>query len=148
MGADPAAHDLQPRDRGLELLGGDFIRHADALQVLLELAGRQAGGALDLADPLGDLAVGRSQADPLRVLNLQPFVDHLAQHLRRDALTQLRSVGLVGRADGEDHTLRQLEIGDRVVIHARHHPQALRRGEDRAEDDGERDEGAKDQRVH
>ena len=59
LGPDPAAHDLQPGDRGLDLLGGDLVGHADALQVLLELAGRQAGGAFDLADALGDLAFGR-----------------------------------------------------------------------------------------
>ena len=59
LGPHLAADDLDPGDLRLDLLGGDLVGHADALQILLELAVRHAGGAFDLADALGDLAFGR-----------------------------------------------------------------------------------------
>src|SRR6185436_4661650 len=52
-----AAHDLGPGQGRLDLLGGDLVGHADALHVLLELAARHAGRALDLGDALADLGL-------------------------------------------------------------------------------------------
>ena len=82
-----------------------------------------AGGALDVAEALLHLAVGGLQAEPLGVLDLQAFVDHLAQHLGGHALAQVRAVLQAGGADGEQHALLEVEIGDGVVIDARHHAQ-------------------------
>ena len=59
-------------------------------------------------------------AEPLGVLDLQPLVDHLAQDLAGHPLAQVRAVLQAGGADGEQHALREVEIGDGIVVHAGH----------------------------
>ena len=105
-----------------------------------------AGGALDVVEPLLHLAVGGLQAEPLGVLDLQPFVDHLAQHLGGHALAQVRAVLQAGGADGEQHALLEVEIGDGVVIDARHHAQGLGRSQCWKQSDDDDEKGAEEQR--
>jgi len=113
---------------------------------LLELSALHAGGALDLCDALADFRFGGTHAEALGVLDLQALVDHLAQKLRREPLLEIGGLLHAGAADGEGDPLLQLEIGDRIVVDARHHAQRLRRREAGREDDDESEEGAKDQR--
>ncbi len=141
-----AADDLGPGDLRLDLLHGDVEGDAGALDVLLELAARHAGGALDVAEALLHLAVGGLQAEPLGVLDLQAFVDHLAQHLCGHALAQVRAVLQAGGADGEQHALLEVEIGDGVVVDARQHAQALGRSQCWKQSDDDDEKGAEEQR--
>ena len=71
------------------------------------------------------LAVGGLEPEPLGVLDLQLLVDHLAQDLGGHPLAQVRAVLQTGRADGEQYPLREVEVGDGVVVHPRDHAQAL-----------------------
>ena len=121
LGPHAPPHDLGPGDLCLDLLDGDVEGNANALDILLELAARHAGGALDVAEPLLQLGVGSLQPQALGVLDLQLLVDHLAQHLRGHALAQFRAVLQSGRADGEQHALGEVEIGDGVIVDAREH---------------------------
>ena len=163
LGADLPADDLAPGDLSLDLLRSDVGGDADALQVLPELSTAQAGGALDLGIAVLNLAVRRFDAELLGIDDLQAFVDHLPQHLRRHALAQLGTVLQARCLDGEQHPLRQVEVGDGVVVDAGHHTQALagrglrcrslgRRplGGDRSgqQHDREDDESAEEKREH
>ena len=79
--------------------------------------------ALDLAEALLHLGLGGLHAEPLGILDLQPLVDHLAQDLGGHALAQVRAVLQAGGLDGEQDALGEVEVGDRVVVHARHDAQ-------------------------
>ena len=78
------------------------------------------------------------------MLDLQPFVDHLAQDLGGQPLVHVRTVLHAGALDGKDDALIELEISDGIVIDPRHHAQPLGRGEDGAEGEGDCDEGAEE----
>ena len=142
LGAHPAANDLVPGDLGFDLLCRDFRGDTDALEILPELAAPHAGGALDFLD-------------------LQALIDHLAQHLRRHALAQVRAVRQTTRLDGEEDALLQVEVCDGVVIDAGDHTQALPglcgcsgsrrplgRRRSRQEQQSDRNERAEDRRGH
>ena len=148
LGPHFAADDLVPGDLRLDLLDRDLEGDADALQVLPELAVRHAGGALDVAEPLLHLAVGGLEPQSLGILDLQPLVDHLAQHLCGHPLAQFRTVLQTGRADGEQYALGQVEVGDGIVVHPRHNAQPLSRCEGRRKDDDDGDECAKERHGH
>ena len=113
-----------------------------------ELATRHARGALDVAEALLQLAVGGLQPEPLGVLDLQVFIDHLAQDLGGHALAQLRTVLQARRPNGEQHSLGQVEIGDGVVVHPRDHAQALGRCESRRQCDDDDEKSAEEERGH
>jgi hypothetical protein len=148
LGAYPAAHDLGPGDARLNLLHGDLIGHADALQVLPKLPARHARRALDLGHTLVQFGLRDAHPQPLGVLDLQPLVDHLPQDLGCQALVKLRAVLHAGAAHGKYDTLVELVIGDGVVIDPRHHAQPLCGGESGADEEGDCDEGAEDERGH
>ena len=159
-----AADDLAPRDLRLDLLLGDVGGDADALEVELELSLAQPGRPLDLGVAAVDLGVRGAHAELLGVLDLQALVDHLPQHLSRHALTQIGTVRQAGGADGEEHALRQVEVGDRVVVDARDDAQTLTRcrldggtlggrpllgrGRNGQRHDGEEEGGAEEWRGH
>ena len=125
LGANLPPDDRAPGDLRLDLLRRDIGGDAHALEILLELALRQAGSAFDLGVAARNLGVRRFDAQFLGILNLQPLVDHLPQHLRRHALAQIRTVLQARRADREQHPLRQVEVGNGVVVDAGHDAQAL-----------------------
>ena len=84
----------------------------------------------------------------LGVLDLQPLVDHLAQDLGSHTLAQVGTVLQVGGADGEQDPLRQIEIGDGIVVDARDHAQPFSRCECRRQHDDDGEESAEEQRRH
>jgi hypothetical protein len=125
LGAHPAADDLVPGNLGLDLLRRDFRSDSNALEVLPELPAPHAGGALDFGDAPLNFTIGRFDAEPLGILDLQALVDHLAQDLRGHPLAEVRAVRQAARLDGEEHALLQVEVSDGVVVDAGNHAQAL-----------------------
>ena len=99
-----------------------------------------------------DFAFGCLETETLGVLDLQPLVDHLAQYLGCQPLTDIRTILQTRSADRENDPLGQLEIGDGVVIDARHDAQRLGRHQDGHQDgeqaDGDRQKDAEEQRGH
>ena len=148
LGTDLAANDLGPGNRRLDLLYGDVIADADALQILPELAPRHAGGSLDFGNACVYFRLGGLYPEPLGILYLEPFVDHLPKHLCGEALAHFRCVLEACAADRKKDALAKVEVRYRVVIDPRHDPKPLCRSQEWADDEGENGEGADDQRRH